>query len=644
MSSAPASPASPIASGRRGARARIRSVLRGIAERFERRVDPFVDTEQTDAPAGLAAFCWHYVKDAKSSLVLMTILNASVALGEVLLFGFIGRIVDWLQAAPDHQLSDGTWLILSGVAVFVVLALPTLNWFLTLVMYQSLFANLTMSARWRMHRRLADQSISFFAHEMPGRVANRLMQSALAIRQAVWRLLEALIRMIVYVIGTAGLLMVADWRLAAVIGGWAAVYVLILKAFIPRMRRAASAEAGARSTMTGRIVDSYSNISTVKLFGHTNNEAKYIRDAMDEGLLRNREQLRLVTLLTGLVYLNNCLVVFAVGALSLFLWTHGEISAGAIAVGISLTLRLNQISQSIMWETSGFFENVGTIVDGKTMLSKPLEGQDVPEAAPLRVTRGEISFDKVEFAYRAPNRVIRDFSVTIGAGERVGIVGRSGAGKSTLINLLLRLYEPTSGTIRIDGADIGGATQQSVRAAIGVVSQETSLLNRSIRENIAVARDRASDEDIIAAARCADAVEFIDRLEDQEGRRGLDAHVGDRGVILSGGQRQRILLARIFLKNAPILVLDEATSALDSSAEAVIQEQLFQLMSGKTVVAIAHRLSTIKAMDRLLIIDEGRLVAEGSHDHLLRDNGLYAELWSLQSNGFIGGRARAAAN
>jgi ATP-binding cassette, subfamily B, multidrug efflux pump len=350
-----------------------------------------------------------------------------------------------------------------------------------------------------------------------------------------------------------------------------------------------------------------------------------------------------VTLLTGLVYLNNCLVVFAVGALSLFLWTNGGISAGAIAVGISLTLRLNQISQSIMWETSGFFENVGTIVDGKTMLSKPLEGQDVPEATPLRVRSGEIRFDHVDFSYRAPNQVIRDFSVTIRAGERVGIVGRSGAGKSTLINLLLRLYEPTSGTIRIDGADIGAATQQSVRAAIGVVSQETSLLNRSIRENIAVGRDRASDEDIIAAARCADAVEFIDRLEDQEGRRGLDAHVGDRGVILSGGQRQRILLARIFLKNAPILVLDEATSALDSSAEAVIQEQLFQLMRGKTVVAIAHRLSTIKAMDRLLIIDEGRLVAEGSHEQLLRDNGLYAELWSLQSNGFIGGRARAAA-
>lgn len=619
------------------------AVLNRIAERFENSVDPFRETDATETPSRLLPFCWHYVSGARGSLVLMTVVNAAVALGEVLLFGFVGQIVDWLHAAPNHQLPASSWLTLIGVGAFLVVGLPALNWLLSLVMYQSLFANLTMSARWQMHRHLSAQSIAFFANEMPGRVANRLMQSALAIRQAVWRLLEALVRMFVYVIGTAGLLMMADWRLAIPIAFWALLYLLILKGCIPRMRQAASAEAGARSTMTGRIVDSYSNISTVKLFGHTNSEARYIREGMEDGLRKNRQQMRLVTLMTGLVYLNNCLVVFAVGAVSLWLWGNQQISAGAIAVGIALTLRLNQISQSIMWETSGFFENIGTIIDGKGMLCKPLEGQDRPGAPPLIVTNGKISFQDVSFAYRATKVVVSDFSVTINAGERVGIVGRSGAGKSTLINLLLRLYEPGHGSIVIDGQDIGAATQQSVRAAIGVVSQDTSLLNRSIRENIGVGKEGASDDEIMEAARRADALDFIRCLEDQQARCGLDAHVGDRGVILSGGQRQRILLARIFLKSAPILVLDEATSALDSSAEAVIQEQLFRLMRGKTVLAIAHRLSTIRAMDRLLIFDDGRIVAEGSHEQLLQQGGLYAELWALQSDGFIGTYAGAVA-
>jgi ATP-binding cassette subfamily B multidrug efflux pump len=610
---------------------------------FESLLDPFPESRLGPPPRGLVRFCWHFTRDARGWLAALTILTVAIAVGEVFLFAFLGRIVDWLAAADRESFlaREGRTLISMGALILV--ALPLASFLHTTVVHQILLGNLPMSARWRMHRHLLGQSMAFYSNEFAGRVATKVMQTALAVRETVMKLLDVFVYVAVYFVTMIGMVASADWRLALPLIVWLAVYLALLAFFIPRLKDVAEAQADARSVMTGRIVDSYTNIGTVKLFAHAGREEAYARESMEQFLGTVHPQMRLVTLLNTSVYLNNSLAVFSIAALSIGLWLNSLISVGAIAAAIALALRLNGMSQWIMWEVSGLFENIGTVYDGMETLTRRLDVVDAPDAAKLERPRGEIRFERVTFHYGKNDGVIGDFTLTIAPGEKVGLVGRSGAGKTTLMNLLLRFYDVECGRILIDGADVRSVTQESLRAQIGVVTQDTALLHRSIRDNIAYGRIGASEEAIREAARRANALGFIDALEDSRGRKGMDAHVGERGVKLSGGQRQRIAIARVFLKDAPILVLDEATSALDSEIEAAIQENLFQLMKGKTVIAIAHRLSTIAQLDRLVVIDKGRIVEDGPHRALVARDGLYAGLWARQSGGFIAGEAEVAA-
>jgi len=610
---------------------------------FEKQLEPFPADGHEPPPRKLAAFCWHYSKDALPWLLAMSLLSALVAVGEVMLFGFLGQLVDWLATSEREGFLEREGRKLLWMAALVVIGLPLLVLISGLVLHQTLLGNFPMATRWRMHRLLLGQSMSFYADEFAGRVATKVMQTALAVREAVTKLLDILVYVGVYFITMIALVASADWRLALPLVVWLGVYIAMIFYFVPRLQKTSERQADARSKMTGRIVDSYTNITTVKLFSHSGREEAYARESMDEFLQTVHPQMRLVTQFEFATYVNNGLVVFAIGALAIQLWLGNLISVGAIAAAMALALRINGMSQWIMWEVSALFENLGVIHDGMEMLNRPIDVKDAEHAKPLVVGDGAIVFNHVKFHYGKDSGVIEDLSLKIAAGEKIGLVGRSGAGKTTLSNLLLRFYDLESGQIKIDDQDISTVTQNSLRAAVAVVTQDTSLLHRSIRENIAYGRPDASEEDITAAVHRANAEQFIYDLEDQKGRKGLDAHVGERGVKLSGGQRQRIAIARIFLKNAPILVLDEATSALDSEVESVIQESLFDLMKGKTVIAIAHRLSTIAAMDRLVVIDAGDIVEEGRHDDLIKSGGIYADLWARQSGGFIGTDAMKAA-
>jgi len=610
---------------------------------FERRLDPFPDSRLGEPPKGLVNFCWHFVKDARLWLISLTGLTVTIAVGEVFLFAFLGDIVDWLSSADkDGFLArEGGRLIEMGALVLI--GLPLATFLHSTIIHQVLLGNLPMSARWRMHRHLLGQSMSFYSNEFAGRVATKVMQTALAVRETVMKILDVFVYVAVYFITMIAMVAHADIRLAAPLVAWLAVYVGLVWYFIPRLKNVAQMQADARSVMTGRIVDSYTNIGTVKLFAHAGREEAYARESMQGFLSTVHPQMRLVTQFQSAVYFNNCLAVFAVAALAISFWLNSLISVGVIATSIALALRLNGMSQWIMWEVSGLFENIGTVYDGMETLTRRLDVTDAPDALKLERPRGEIEFDRVSFHYGKDGGVIENFDLKILPGEKVGLVGRSGAGKTTLMNLLLRFYDVERGRILIDGVDISHVTQDSLRMQVGVVTQDTSLLHRSIRDNIAYGRPDASDEAIREAARRANALDFIEALEDSHGRRGFDAQVGERGVKLSGGQRQRIAIARVFLKDAPILILDEATSALDSEVEAAIQENLFQLMKGKTVIAIAHRLSTISQLDRLVILDAGRIIEEGAHAALIARGGLYADLWARQSGGFIAGEAAASA-
>ncbi len=610
---------------------------------FERRIQPFPETRLGAPPKGLVRFCWHYVRDARRWLAALALLTAALAIGEVFLFGFLGRVVDWLATADREGFLDRERARLAAMAILLVVGLPLGVVAQAFVSYQALIGNLPMSARWRMHRRLLGQSMAFYSNEFAGRVATKVMQTSLAVREAVMKLLDVFVYVTVYFLTMIAMVAAADWRLALPLVGWLAIYVALIWHFIPRLRDVAEKQADARSVMTGRIVDSYTNISTVKLFAHSGREEGYARDSMEQFLATVHPQMRLVTMFNSSVYFNNCLAVFVIATLSIAFWLNGAISVGAIAASIALALRLNGMSQWIMWEVSGLFENIGTVYDGMETMTRSMEVADAPDAATLERPRGEIRFEGMSFHYGKESGVIDNFSLTIAPGEKVGLVGRSGAGKTTLMNLLLRFYDAEAGSILIDGHDIAKVTQDSLRRNIGVVTQDTSLLHRSIRDNIAYGRPDASDAAIREAARRANALAFIESLEDNHGRKSFDAHVGERGVKLSGGQRQRIAIARVFLKDAPILVLDEATSALDSEVEAAIQENLFHLMKGKTVIAIAHRLSTIAQLDRLVVIDQGQIVEEGTHSALVARGGLYADLWARQSGGFIAGEEPVAA-
>ncbi len=604
-------------------------------EWFEKRLDPFPSEEPQEPPRTLVAFCLHYTKGAWPYLIPAAILMACIAIAEVWMFSFLGNIVDWLSEKDRATFLQTEGWKLAGMAAVVLVVLPVMVWFHSLLAQQALMGNYPMRIRWQVHRYLLKQSMTFYQDEFAGRIATKLMQTALAVRECVIKLFDVLNYVIVYFTGMLFIIASSDWRLAIPVVCWLIAYVFLMRAFIPRLGKVAEQQADARSIMTGRVVDSYTNIQTVKLFSHARREASFAREGMAGFLQTVYRQMRLVTALYGFLYVLNSLCLSAVGGLGIWLWLQGSLSIGAVAVSLGLVLRLWGMSQWIMWELSGLFENIGTVQDGISSISMPRLVEDKPGAEALEVPAGRISFDRMDFHYGKKGGVIEDLTLEVKPGEKVGLVGRSGAGKSTLVNLLLRFYDLESGQIRIDGQDIASVTQDSLREHIGMVTQDTSLLHRSVRDNILYGRPDATDDMMIEAARRAEALSFIGSLSDPKGRRGFDAHVGERGVKLSGGQRQRIAIARVMLKDAPILILDEATSALDSEVEAAIQENLYRLMEGKTVIAIAHRLSTIAAMDRLVVMDKGRIVEEGSHDELVARGGLYAGLWQRQSGGFL---------
>ena len=601
---------------------------------FEQRIDPYPRGARREFSRSLLPFLWQCAEGLRPYLLLMTILTGLIGAFEALLFSMLGKLIDWLgHSSPEHFLADQRvhlW-ILAAILAASPLVIALAAW----IKYQAIHPVFPMRLRWILHRQMLNQSMSFFYDEFAGRIAAKVMQTALAVRDSWITVADILVYVFVYLVTVTLVVAGFDAWLLTPFLGWMVAYGAALAYFVPRLGRVGADQADARSLMTGRITDAYTNISTIKLFAHASREAQYARSAMEDFMVTARRQSRYVSSFEILNHCLNVLLILSTAAIAITLWIHGHVGLGAVAAATAMALRLNGISHWIMWELASLFENIGTVQDGINTVTRAVAVVDSPHAVPLRVTRGEIRFEHVRFHYGAAKRVIENLSLTINPGEKIGLVGRSGAGKSTLVNLLLRFFDLESGRILIDGQDIAAVTQESLRAQISVVTQDTSLLHRSIRENIRYGRPQASDAEIIRAAKLAHADEFIRELEDWKQRRGYAAQVGERGVKLSGGQRQRVAIARVILKNAPILVLDEATSALDSEVEAAIQSSLDTLMAGKTVIAIAHRLSTIARMDRLIVLDRGRIVEQGTHHELLQHGGNYAALWQRQSGGFI---------
>ncbi|MFT4191516.1 MAG: ABC transporter ATP-binding protein [Comamonas sp.] len=608
---------------------------------FEKRLPPFGKTEDEDAaaaarpmPARLLPFIWASTEGARGWLLAMMVLTALTGVFEAWLYATLGTLVDRLQAAPPSGFwaaQRGELLLIAAVLVgsVVMIALQTL------FKHQTLSGNFPMLLRWRFHRWLLDQSLGFFQDEFAGRISAKVMQTALSVRD------------ICVIVGDVlTFIAITFTAMAVVVGGfdsalllpfllWVALYLAMVAFFVPRLGASAKAQASARSLMTGRITDAYTNIATVKLFSHAGREADYARSAMREFLATVNRQMRLVS---GFEIVNHALMmllILSTAGVAIHLWVGGQVGVGAVAAATAMALRLVGLSHWILWEAAALFEHLGTVQDGLNTIARGQAVRDAPSAVRLQVPRGEVRLEQVRFGYGAGQPVLDGLTLAIRPGEKIGLVGRSGAGKSTIVNLLLRFYDVEGGRILIDGQDIAGVTQESLRAQIGMVTQDTALLHRSVRENILYGRPDASDADMQRAARQAHADTFIAGLKDAQGRSGYDVHVGERGVKLSGGQRQRIAIARVMLKDAPILLLDEATSALDSEVEAAIQGSLDTLMQGKTVIAIAHRLSTIAAMDRLIVLDQGRIAEQGSHAELLAHGGIYARLWAHQSGGFL---------
>jgi ATP-binding cassette subfamily B multidrug efflux pump len=618
---------------------------------FETRIVPFPDEPPARPPETLLAFYIHFVKPIWPAFALLLVAGFLGSVIEVTLLAFVGRLVDMMRGAgsPEHFFGEhGT--ILLWMAFIALVARPAVSTMHELIKNQMIAGPVTSRIRWLTHRYVLRQSLGFFQNDFAGRVANKVMQAAPALRESVVQVVDAVWYAAVQLVGAAVIFAAADWRLVIPLVVWLAAYTAALFVFVPRIKRRSTDAAEARSMLVGRIVDSYTNILTVKLFAHAAREDAYARSALEEQMAKWQASLRLVTTMDLVLYSLNGVLMVSASGIAIWLWSVNLVSVGAIAVVTGLVLRIIGMSGWILWVVAGIFENVGLVQESMETISRANQVVDRAQSKPLVVKRGEIRFENVNFHYGQSlgsgtarrGGVIHDFSLVIAPGEKVGLVGRSGAGKSTLVNLLLRFYDLESGRILIDGQDIADVTQDSLRAQIGMVTQDTSLLHRSVRDNILYGRPNAGEEAATAAARKAQADDFIAGLEDLRGRRGYGAHVGERGVKLSGGQRQRIAIARVLLKDAPILVLDEATSALDSEVEAAIQEQLYNLMAGKTVIAIAHRLSTIAAMDRLVILDRGRIVEEGNHAALLRRGGVYADLWARQSGGFLAEAAAAA--
>ncbi len=602
---------------------------------FERLVHPYPEAPPATPPKGFVAFLWACAEGTRGYIAAMTLFTAAIGAFEALLFAMMGRILDWLAEVAPSQLwaREAPTLALLGAVLVASIALATLQ---SLFKQQALAGNFPMRLRWNFHRLMLAQSLTFYQDEFAGRIATKVMQSALAVRD-VWMILaDIMVYVVIYFVTMAAILGGFDTWTLVPFALWLTLYIVSMRFFVPRLGRVAQQQADARSLMTGRITDAYTNIATVKLFSHSQREAGYARSAMQEFLATVYRQMRLVSGFEIVNQFLSVLLIASTAGMVLLLWTRGDVGVGAVAAATAMALRLNGISHWVMWEMASLFEHIGTVQDGITTLARPRTVLDRADAVPLVVTRGEVRFEHVGFAYNNKRRVIDDLTLTIRPGEKIGLVGRSGAGKSTVVNLLLRFYDLQQGRILIDGQDIAHVTQDSLRAQVGMVTQDTSLLHRSVRDNIVYGRPGASDAEMVAAARKAEANEFVQTLVDPKGRSGYDAHVGERGVKLSGGQRQRIAIARVMLKDAPILLLDEATSALNSEVEVAIQASLYKLMEGKTVVAIAHRLSTIAAMDRLVVMDHGRIVEEGTHASLLASGGIYARLWAHQSGGFLG--------
>ncbi|KAB0287983.1 ABC transporter ATP-binding protein [Vibrio fortis] len=613
-------------------------------KKFEGFTEAFPKDEPIQPPSGILAFCRHYTRGFEKPLLLLGLMSMTIAIIEVALFGYMGQLVDWLSTSNKETFLADNQSTLIGLGVLLLVIMPVMIAIYSLLLHQTLLGNYPMSIRWLAHRYLLKQSLSFYQDDFAGRVATKVMQTSLAVRETVTKMVDVFVYVTVYFTAMLFMLAESDWRLMAPMLIWLFVYVGIQLHFVPKLKDVSSEQADARSLMTGRIVDSYTNIATVKLFSHSKRETEYAEEGMEGFLDTVYRQMRLVTGFNVWVEFANYLLVFAIAGISIYLWLDDAITVGAIAIAVSLALRINGMSKWIMWEIGGLFENLGTVIDGMKTLAKPIAIEDKPNAEPLQVPQGGIHFDNVSFNYGENKGVINNLNLNIKPGEKVGLVGRSGAGKSTLVNLLLRFHDVEKGRILIDGQEIAEVTQDSLRSNIGMVTQDTSLLHRSIKDNILYGRPDATDEELYAATKQAHAHEFIETLTDPFGNLGYDAQVGERGVKLSGGQRQRIAISRVLLKNAPLLVLDEATSALDSEVEAAIQESLIELMEGKTVIAIAHRLSTIAAMDRLIVLDQGNIVEEGTHQELISQDGIYAQLWNHQTGGFIGDDLEQASN
>ena len=611
-------------------------MLNKIFSWFENRLNPYPDQSPKTPENGLFRFIWSSIDGMKGWILLLAVLTIGNGVMEAMLFQFMGLLVDWLGAYTPTTLWQEKGHLLMGMGGLLVFSIIWL-FLASSVRLQTLQGVFPMRLRWNFHRLMLGQSLSFYQDEFAGRVSAKVMQTALAVRDTVLTIADMLVYVVVYFV-TSGLVLASldSWFLVPFFV-WIVLFITILRLLIPRLSKTAQRQADARSLMTGRITDAYSNIATVKLFSHGAREAGYAKRSMEEFMVTVHAQMRLATSLDSLTYINNVVLILSTAIIGVLLWQQGLVGVGAIATSTAMALRVHGLSRWIMWESARLFENIGTVNDGMNTLTKPQTILDKPNCPPLNVTRGEIKFNDLSFAYDPAKPLLSHFNLTIKPGEKVGLIGRSGAGKSTIVNLLLRFYEVQQGTITIDGQNIMDVQQESLRSQIGLVTQDTSLLHRSVRDNIVYGRPSATEQEMFDAAERAEAADFIPFLSDAQGRKGYDAHVGERGVKLSGGQRQRIAIARVMLKDAPILLLDEATSALDSEVEAAIQESLDKMMENKTVIAIAHRLSTIAAMDRLIVLDHGQIVEQGTHAELLAQNGLYAKLWQHQSGGFLSG-------